>query len=323
MRVIKFLTFFVLVLGLLSCNGNDSEFGPTITKPFESGCLPQLDGVTDFGVTDDNRLYFVMELLQGRLLSQALERSGALSLTEAVDIGLQLCSAMTAAHEAGLVHRDLKPENIIIQPDGILKLMDFGLARTVESRMTSEGNIMGTVHYMAPEIGAGCYNKSIDIYALGILLYEMLTGQVPYFGSSPAEVLMKHMTGEPDLTGVDETFARVIRKALAKNPEERYQTVQELVEDVFGEEHIRNSVSQFSAQDLSVVAERIAGKSKPRPGVMPGSAGSGSKQQAGSAGASKQKQGPSISLEEAEAKDPITKKQRLFLALISAAAKGQ
>ncbi len=117
---------------------------------------------------------------------------------------------------------------------------------------------VGTVHYMAPEIGEGRYDCSIDIYALGILLYEMLTGQVPFFGASPAEVLMKHLSAEPQLAGVDDTFKRVIRKALAKNPADRYQTVQEMVEDVFGTEHIRNSVSQFSPESLSMVAERVA-----------------------------------------------------------------
>ena len=115
---------------------------------------------------------------------------------------------------------------------------------------------------MAPEIGQGRYDCSIDIYALGILLYEMLTGQVPFFGASPAEILMKHMTDQPDLTGIEEPFARVIRKALAKDPAERYKTVQEMVEDVFGQEHIRNSVSQFRPEDLSVIAERVAAKAQ-------------------------------------------------------------
>ncbi len=93
-----------------------------------------------------------------------------------------------------------------------------------------------------------------------MLLYEMLTGQVPFLGASPAEILMKHMTAAPDLTNIEEPFARVIRKALAKDPAERYQSVQEMVEDVFGTEHVRNSVSQFAPEELSVVAEHIAQK---------------------------------------------------------------
>ena len=112
---------------------------------------------------------------------------------------------------------------------------------------------------MAPEIGAGRYDRSIDIYALGVLLYEMLTGKVPYGGSSHGEILMKHMMAEPDMTGIDETMARVIAKALEKDPADRYQTVQEMVEDVFGSEHIRTSVSHFSPNSLTMVAGRVAG----------------------------------------------------------------
>ena len=123
---------------------------------------------------------------------------------------------------------------------------------------------------MAPEIGAGNYGCSIDIYALGILLYEMLTGDVPFGGSSPAEILMKHMTDTPMLDNIEEPFATVIKKALAKDPEDRYKTVQEMVEDLYGSENIRNSVSHFSPDELSVIAERVAAKANigDRPGVQ-------------------------------------------------------
>ena len=141
------------------------------------------------------------------------------------------------------MHRDLKPGNIFYE-NGYVKIGDYGLTKAISaSHHVSQTITVGTVHYMAPEIGAGRYDRSIDIYALGILLYEMLTGQVPFLGSSPAEILMKHMTAAPDLTNIEEPFARVIRKAMAKDPAERYQSVQEMVEDVFGTEHVRNSVS--------------------------------------------------------------------------------
>jgi len=119
---------------------------------------------------------------------------------------------------------------------------------------------VGTVQYMAPEIGQGRYDFSIDIYALGIVLYEMLTGQVPFFGASPAEVLMKHLMDEPNLTGINEPFAHAIQKALVKDPALRYKTVQEMAEDVFGPEHIRDSVSQFRPEELSVIAQHVAAK---------------------------------------------------------------
>ena len=158
------------------------------------------------------------------------------------------------------MHRDLKPGNIFYE-NGYVKIGDYGLTKAISTSQHSGQTItVGTVHYMAPEIGEGKYDCSIDIYALGILFYEMLTGQVPFFGASPAEILMKHMKADPELDGVDETFARVIRKALAKNPDERYTSVQEMVEDVFGTEHIRHSVSQFSPESLSMVAEKVAQK---------------------------------------------------------------
>jgi hypothetical protein len=109
---------------------------------------------------------------------------------------------------------------------------------------------------MAPEIGQGHYDRTIDIYALGALLYEMITGRVPFFGSSPAEVLMKHLTSDVSLDGIEEPFQSVIKKAMAKNPADRFQNVQEMVEAVFGTEHVRNSVSQFSPASLTQVAGR-------------------------------------------------------------------
>jgi hypothetical protein len=111
---------------------------------------------------------------------------------------------------------------------------------------------------MAPEIGAGKYDRGIDIYAMGALLFEMLTGQVPFFGASPAEVLMKHLTAPLPLEGIEEPFATAIRRAMAKDPAERFQSVQEMVEAVFGAEHVRQSVSVFSPDSLTMVAGRVA-----------------------------------------------------------------
>src|SRR6185369_15738112 len=113
----------------------------------------------------------------------------------------------------------------------------------------------------------------IDIYALGTVLYEMLTGTVPFIGASPSEILMKHLSAEPDCTGIAEPFASVIKKAMHKDPSRRYQSVQEMVEAVFGAEHVRNSMSVFSAEDLSMVAGRVA--QKVAAGAGAGSGGSG------------------------------------------------
>jgi hypothetical protein len=204
------------------------------------------------------------------------ESPGGLGTQKAAFFLREIGKGLSFLHECGIVHRDLKPGNIFYE-NGYVKIGDYGLTKAIStSHHVSHTITVGTVHYMAPEIGAGRYDRSIDIYALGVLLYEMLTGQVPFLGASPAEILMKHMTAMPDLSNIEEPFARVIRRALAKDPAERYQSVQAMVEDIFGAEHVRNSVSQFAPEELSVVAEHIAQKlrgaqgSTPAPGGDPG-----------------------------------------------------
>jgi hypothetical protein len=222
---------------------------------------PHLVTIFDVKYNDKGRPFVIMEYVSGPSLADLLKESpGGLGTQKAAFFLREIGKGLSHLHECGIVHRDLKPGNIFYE-NGIVKIGDYGLTKAIStSHHVSHTITVGTVHYMAPEIGAGKYDRSVDIYALGILLYEMLTGQVPFLGSSPAEILMKHMTAAPDLSNIDEPFARVIRRALAKDPAERYQTVQEMVEDVFGAEHVRNSVSQFSAEELSVVAEHVAQK---------------------------------------------------------------
>jgi hypothetical protein len=222
---------------------------------------PHLVTVFDVKYNDQGRPFVIMEYVSGPALSDLLKESpGGLGTQKAAFFLREIAKGLSYLHECGIVHRDLKPSNIFYE-NGYVKIGDYGLTKAISaSRHVSHTITVGTVHYMAPEIGAGRYDRSVDIYALGVLLYEMLTGQVPFLGSSPAEILMKHMTAAPPLEHVEEPFRRVIRKALAKDPDERYQTVQQMVEDVFGAEHVRNSVSQFSPEELSVVAEHIAHK---------------------------------------------------------------
>jgi hypothetical protein len=222
---------------------------------------PHLVTVFDVKYNDKNEPFVIMEYVSGPSLHDLLAESPhGLGVQKAAFFLREIAKSLSFLHECGIVHRDLKPSNIFYE-NGYVKVGDYGLAKAISaSRHSGHTITVGTVHYMAPEIGAGSYNRSIDIYALGVLLYEMLTGDVPFIGSSPAEILMKHMTASPDLSHIAEPFARVIKKALAKDPSERYQTVQEMVEDLFGSENIRNSVSQFSPEELSVVAERIAAK---------------------------------------------------------------
>lgn len=222
---------------------------------------PHLVTIFDVKYNDKNEPFVIMEYVSGPSLRELLlESPNGLGTQKAAFFLREIAKGLSFLHESGLVHRDLKPSNIFYE-NGYVKVGDYGLSKAISaSRHSGHTITVGTVHYMAPEIGVGCYNRSIDIYALGVLLYEMLTGDVPFVGSSPAEILMKHMTVTPELDNIEEPFARVIKKALAKEPSDRYETVQEMVEDLFGSENVRNSVSGFSPEGLSVIARQVAAK---------------------------------------------------------------
>ncbi len=222
---------------------------------------PHLVTIFDVKYNDRGQPFVIMEYVSGPSLRTLLAESpGGLGKQKAAFFLREIAKGLSYLHECGIVHRDLKPGNIFYE-NGYVKVGDYGLTKAIGATRHSGHTItVGTVHYMAPEIGAGKYNFSIDIYALGVLSYEMLTGEVPFAGESPAEILMKHMSAEPELKNIEEPFAHVIKKALAKDPDERYQSVQEMVEDLFGEENIRNSVSHFSPEELSVVAQQVAAK---------------------------------------------------------------
>ena len=222
---------------------------------------PHLVSIFDIRQSEQGRSFVIMEYVGGPSLKDLLEQSPAgLGVQKTAFFLREIAKGLSFLHERGIVHRDLKPGNIFYE-DGYVKIGDYGLSKAIGvSRHSGQTITVGTVHYMAPEVGMGKYDRSIDIYALGIVLYEMLTGQVPFFGSSHGEILMKHLMSQPDLTGIEEPFSTVIRKAMSKDPAERYQSVQEMVEAIFGEEHVRNSVSCFSPDSLTMVAGRVAQK---------------------------------------------------------------
>src|SRR5262249_19092168 len=143
-----------------------------------------------------------------------------------------IAAAVGYLHDHGIVHRDLKPGNIFIE-NGTVKVGDYGLCKFISgSQRTVQTQSVGTVHYMAPEISTGNYNKQIDVYAAGVILYEMLTGHVPFDGESAGEILMKHLTSPPDLSQVPAAFVPVLERALAKNPAQRYRTMAEMSRDL-------------------------------------------------------------------------------------------
>ena len=198
---------------------------------------PHIVDVTDSGTTADGSAYFVMEYLEGVELGSVIEREGALDLARAIRVGTQICRALAAAHAAGIIHRDLKPENIFLTiRDGnadFVKVLDFGIAKTTEAedlrerRLTSPGMAMGTPEYMAPEQAAGRpADARCDVYALGAILYEMLTGVPPYQGDNFMEILTKKATVDPVAPShlrstIPAVVSQLVMQAMARNPEDR------------------------------------------------------------------------------------------------------
>jgi serine/threonine-protein kinase len=188
-------------------------------------------------------IYFItMEFVEGTSLDEVIRRRGALPLSVTLTIGRQLCRALEVAHAQGIVHRDIKPQNLVVDAQGFLKVMDFGIARLVEGRqapagpgLTAAGSVIGTPEYMAPEqlLGQPVDGRA-DLYAAGVVLYECTTGKRLFTGDSFATVLMKQVQDLPPdprtiVPGLPESFSAVLLKALAKNPEQRWQTAAELL----------------------------------------------------------------------------------------------
>lgn len=183
--------------------------------------------------------YIVMEYVAGKTLKQVIRSRGPLVNEEAVDIMKQLCSAVAEAHHRGIIHRDIKPQNIIIKADGSLKILDFGIATAKGSvQLTQANNVMGSVHYLAPELARGEQASfQSDIYALGIVLFEMLSGDVPFKADQAVQVALKHMREPmPSVrslnSDVPQSLENVITKATAKDPALRYQSCEAMLADV-------------------------------------------------------------------------------------------
>jgi hypothetical protein len=202
-----------------------------------SQCLnfkhPNLVNLYDLKTDAHGDHWVIMEYVAGETLNVVLNRHPQ-GLPP--DLARQWFAGLSAAvgylHDHGIVHRDLKPGNVFLE-NGNIKVGDYGLAKFIsDSQRTAQTQSVGTVHYMAPEISTGNYNKQIDIYAAGILLYEMLTGRVPFEGESAGEILMKHLTTPPDLSRLPFEFVPIISKALSKNPAHRYRTMAEMARDV-------------------------------------------------------------------------------------------
>src|SRR5438309_440598 len=178
---------------------------------------PNLVHLYDLKTDAQGDHWVVMEYVAGEPLNAVLARHpNGLPRELTREWFLALARAVGYLHDHGIVHRDLKPGNIFLE-NGIVKVGDYGLSKSLgASQRTAQTQSIGTVHYMAPEISTGNYNKTIDIYAAGIILYEMLTGRVPFDGESTAEILMKHLTSPPDLSKLPANYVDLVGKALAK-----------------------------------------------------------------------------------------------------------
>jgi DNA-binding FrmR family transcriptional regulator len=192
-----------------------------------------LVGVYDILKAEDDDTWIVMEFMAGESLDQVLARHPH-GIPEPQALGWLhgICSGVRYLHEHGIVHRDLKPGNLFVE-NGVVKIGDYGLSKFISaSRRSGQTVSIGSVHYMAPEMSHGRYGKEVDQYALGVILSEMLTGRVPFDGDSQGEILMKHLTTDPDLGGLTEPYRSVVARLLDKDPLNRYPAVQDLLAEL-------------------------------------------------------------------------------------------
>jgi serine/threonine-protein kinase len=198
---------------------------------------PNIVSIFDRGQAEGT-YYIAMEYLDGRTLKELLVRNGPTPIPIAIDYARQIIGALAFAHRNGIIHRDIKPHNIVVGSDGRLKVTDFGIARSGASQMTEAGSIVGTAQYLSPEQARGApVDPRSDLYSLGIVIYEMLTGEVPFTGDTPVEIAMKHLSQIPEPPSklrpeVPHDLDAVVMRALAKDPAQRYGSAEEMDADL-------------------------------------------------------------------------------------------
>ena len=199
---------------------------------------PNIVEVYDVG-EDNGEYYIVMEYVEGRHLKSLLKKRGKLTVPEVIDITLQITNGLSVAHDSYIIHRDIKPQNILILDNGMIKITDFGIAVAMNStQLTQTNSVMGSVHYLPPEqaSGKGATLQS-DIYSIGILMYELLTGKLPFKGDNAVEIALKHLKDDmpcirDEYPNIPQSVENIILKATAKNPKNRYNDAREMYEDL-------------------------------------------------------------------------------------------
>ena len=221
-------------------HANDDQFVERFRREAKNAAglsHPNIVSIYDRGEAEGT-YYIAMEFLDGRSLKELIVSRGPAPVPVAIDYARKILDALRFAHRNGIVHRDIKPHNVIVDAEGRIKVTDFGIARAGASQMTEVGSIIGTAQYLSPEQAKGApVDQTLDLYSVGIVLYELLTGKVPFTGDMPVEIAMKHISAVPEPPStlrpdIPEDLDLVVLRALGKTPEERYPSAEEMDKDL-------------------------------------------------------------------------------------------
>jgi len=244
-------------------HANDDQFIERFRREAKNAAAlnhPNIVSIYDRGEAEDT-YYIAMEYLDGRTLKELIVGHGPAPVNVAIEYARQVLSALRFAHRHGIVHRDIKPHNVLVDREGRVKVTDFGIARAGASQMTEAGSIVGTAQYLSPEQArGGDVDQRSDLYSLGVVLYELLTGQTPFEGDTPVEIAMKHLSTVPRAPSqlrrdIPRDLDMVVMRALAKDPDERYQSADEMEADL--ERVLRGAPVAAATSDSATQVMRI------------------------------------------------------------------